>query len=242
MCLNYGQLTALALDPIEKKPLLRFHPGSHILSAGSYGCNMRCPFCQNSSISMAGEEADTAYVSPEALVAKAASLKTRGNIGIAYTYNEPFVGFEYVLDCARLAHAAGLHNVLVTNGLVCDAPLRTLLPYVHAMNIDLKCFTQAGYQRLGGDWQTVLATIRAASAACHVELTTLVVPGLSDSPADMEAEADWIAALSPEMPLHITRFIPQYQMASAQPTPLETIAVLRDIASKRLKYVYVGNC
>jgi pyruvate formate lyase activating enzyme len=240
--LSYGRLTALALDPIEKKPLRRFHPGSMILSAGSFGCNMRCPFCQNSDISMAGEAMDTRAVSPEELVRQAVALKARGNIGIAYTYNEPFVGYEFVADTARQAHEEGLANVLVTNGLVCEAPLQALLPFIDAMNIDLKCFTSKGYKRLGGDLETVLATIRTSAAECHVEVTTLAVPGLSDSPADMEAEAAWLASVDPEIPLHISRFFPRYHMADAQPTPLDTLQTLHDVAAKRLQYVYLGNC
>ncbi len=240
--LSYGRLTALALDPIEKKPLRRFRPGSMILSAGSFGCNMRCPFCQNSDISMAGAEFETMSVSPAALVEKAIGLKSHGNIGIAYTYNEPLVGYEYVLDCARLAREAGLCNVLVTNGMVCDDPLRTLLPFIDAMNIDLKCFTEEGYRHLGGDLPTVQNTIRTAAAACHVEVTTLVVPGLSDSPDDMEAEAAWLAGIDPAIPLHLSRFFPRYHMAGASPTPLSTLHTLRDIAAGRLCYVYMGNC
>ena len=203
-----------------------------ILSAGSFGCNMRCPFCQNSDISMAGEDTDTRTVSPEALVRQAVALAAHGNIGIAYTYNEPFVGYEYVADTARLAREAGLVNVLVTNGMVCGAPLKALLPYIDAMNIDLKCFSDEGYRRLGGDLDTVLATIRASAAACHVEVTTLVVPGLSDNPADMEAEAAWLASLDPDLPLHLSRFFPRYHMADAQPTPLASLQTLRDIAAK----------
>lgn len=194
-----------------------------ILSAGSFGCNMRCPFCQNSDISMAGDEAETQAMAPEALVARAVALQPQGNIGVAYTYNEPFVGYEYVADTARLAHEAGLYNVLVTNGLVCEAPLRTLLPYVDAMNIDLKCFTYEGYRRLGGDLPTVLATIRASCVACHVEVTTLVVPGLNDSPSEMETEARWLASVDPAIPLHLSRFFPRYRMRDAQPTPVATL-------------------
>ncbi len=140
--LNYGKLTSLALDPIEKKPLRRFHPGSRILSVGSFGCNLRCPFCQNHEISMAGDgEVQTAEISPEQLADQAVELQNRGNIGVAYTYNEPLVGYEYVRDCAALLHERGMVNVLVTNGTIEDAPLRSLLPLIDAANIDLKGFT-----------------------------------------------------------------------------------------------------
>ena len=144
ICENYGMLTAIALDPIEKKPLARFYPGSMILSVGSYGCNLRCPFCQNSDISMDnGEHVRTERVSPEALVEKALELTGEGNIGIAFTYNEPLVGYEYVRDCAALAHKKNLKNVVVTNGTICEQPLRELLPNIDAMNIDLKGFCPA---------------------------------------------------------------------------------------------------
>ena len=137
--LNYGKLTSLALDPIEKKPLRRFHPGSLILSVGSFGCNLRCPFCQNHEISMASDgEIQTVMVTPEQLAAKAAELVPQGNIGVAYTYNEPLIGYEYVRDCAALIHERGLANVLVTNGTIETAPWRALLPFLDAINIDLK--------------------------------------------------------------------------------------------------------
>ncbi len=177
MCENYGKLTALALDPIEKKPLMRFHPGAFILSAGSYGCNLRCPFCQNSDISMADGRCRTTDVSPGELADRALALRPQGNIGIAYTYNEPLVGYEYVRDCAALAREKGLVNVLVTNGYVCEAPLRALLPLIDAMNIDLKGFTQDFYTFVGGDLETVKTAIRLSAAQCHVEVTTLVIPG-----------------------------------------------------------------
>ncbi len=241
-CINYGKITSLALDPIEKKPLARFHPGSFILSVGSFGCNLRCPFCQNSDISMAYEQCQTTYVSPEALVQKALALKPQGNIGIAYTYNEPLIGYEYVFDCAKLARQAGLANVLVTNGMICAEPLAMLLPYIDALNIDLKGFSQKVYTFVGGDLETVKQSIRMAAERCHVEVTTLIVPGLSDSPAAMEAEAAWLASINPEMPLHISRFFPRYKLLDRSPTPVQTIFRLRDIAAKHLRYVYTGNC
>ena len=235
ICRNYGHLTSLALDPVEKKPLKRFHPGSYLLSAGSYGCNMRCPFCQNSDISMADDHSPTVEVMPEALAAKAVELIPKGNIGIAYTYNEPLVGYEYVRDCARLAREAGLVNVVVTNGMICEQPLDELLPLIDAMNIDLKGFTQACYDQLKGDLATVQTAIVHAAKACHVEVTTLIVPQLNDREEEMEAEAAWLATISPELPLHISRFFPRYHMADRQPTPIATIHRLMDIAKKHLR-------
>lgn len=240
--INYGRVTALALDPIEKKPLKRFRPGSSILSAGSFGCNLRCAFCQNSDISMAGEGARSAGVLPEQLVDIALREKARGNIGIAYTYNEPLVGYEYVYDCAVLARGAGLANVLVTNGTVCEAPLLALLPYIDAMNIDLKAFSREKYEELGGWLDAVKRTIELSAARCHVEVTTLIIPGWNDGEAGMEEEAAWLASLDPDIPLHISRFFPCYHMRERAPTPVSTIYRLRDIAKKHLRYVYTGNC
>jgi pyruvate formate lyase activating enzyme len=242
MCENYGKLTALALDPIEKKPLMRFHPGAFILSAGSYGCNLRCPFCQNSDISMADGRCRTTDVSPGELADRALALRPQGNIGIAYTYNEPLVGYEYVRDCAALAREKGLVNVLVTNGYVCEAPLRALLPLIDAMNIDLKGFTQDFYTFVGGDLETVKTAIRLSAAQCHVEVTTLVIPGLNDSPDAMDAEASWLASVNPGIPLHISRFFPRYRMQDRPPTPVETILRLQRVATEHLRYVYTGNC
>ena len=194
-CENYGCVTSLALDPIEKKPLRRFHPGTRILSVGSFGCNLRCPFCQNHGISMAGANgAETAYIAPEELVGRAAELLPRSNIGLAYTYNEPLVGYEYVLDCSRLAAERGLKNVLVTNGYINEGPLLNLLPHIHAMNIDLKGFTERFYKKLGGDLETVKRTIALCAGACHVEVTTLIVPGENDSPEEMRALSEWLCS------------------------------------------------
>ncbi|MCL2121516.1 MAG: AmmeMemoRadiSam system radical SAM enzyme [Clostridiales bacterium] len=241
---NYGVVTSLALDPIEKKPLYHFHPGSRILSAGSFGCNMRCPFCQNSQISMAGRASfqPATERQPEQLVEAALAERTRGNIGLAYTYNEPLVGYEFVLDCAKLASAAGLQNVLVTNGYICRAPLLTLLPYIHAMNIDLKGFRASYYTSLGGDLATVKETIELAASLCHVEVTTLIVPGENDSEAEITELARWLAGVNPDIPYHVSRFFPRWQMADRAPTPVGKVYALADTARQFLHYVYEGNC
>ena len=174
--LNYGKVTSLALDPIEKKPLRRFYPGSLILSVGSFGCNLRCPFCQNHEISMVGEtDIQTVEVSPAQLAGKAAELRARENIGVAYTYNEPLVSYEYVRDCAGLVREQGMVNVLVTNGTIEEEPWRALLSLIDAANIDLKGFTPAWYRRLGGDLETVKRSIELAAEQCHVEVTILEV-------------------------------------------------------------------
>ena len=244
ICENYGKLTDLALDPIEKKPLARFYPGSYILSASSYGCNMRCPFCQNFELSMQATAADTFRFSPTQLTAKALALsKTApGNLGVAFTYNEPLVGYEYLRDCAVLLRRVGLKTVLVTNGMILEEPLKELLPLIDAMNIDLKGFTQEYYDWLRGDLATVKNTIALAAKSCHVEVTTLIVPGKNDALDEMAAEAAWLAALDPRIPLHISRFFPRYQVKEMEPTPIETIQTLYRIAREQLSYVYTGNC
>ena len=241
--LNYGKLTSLALDPIEKKPLRRFHPGSLILSVGSFGCNLRCPFCQNHEISMAGDSGiPTVEVSPEQLAAQAAELVPHGSIGVAYTYNEPLTGYEYVRDCAALVHEQGMVNVLVTNGTVEEEPWRALLPLVDAANIDLKGFTPSWYRRLGGDLETVKRSIVLAAERCHVEVTTLLIPGENDSEEEIRELARWLASISPEIPLHLSRFFPQYQMVDRLPTPVEQVYRLSETAQEYLSHVYTGNC
>lgn len=248
ICANYGQAASLALDPIEKKPLHMFYPGNMILSVGSYGCNLRCPFCQNHEISMAGAtDIDFVYLSPEFLVQKAAEYQAEGNIGIAFTYNEPLVGWEYVYDTAKLIKKAGMKTVLVTNGTATPQILDKLLPFVDAMNIDLKGFTRAYYQKLSGDLETVKEFIQTAASGCHVELTTLIVPGENDSITQMEEEARWIASVktvnsSGQIPLHVTRFFPKYHMTDKEPTDVRQIHRLADAAEKYLKNVFLGNC
>ena len=240
ICGNYGRVTTMALDPIEKKPLKMFRPGSSILSVGSYGCNLRCPFCQNYEISMADEAAAGAlYISPKELAQKALEYKAAGNIGVAFTYNEPLVGWEYVRDTAKLVREAGMVIVLVTNGSATLEVLEELLPFTDAMNIDLKGFRADYYRKLGGDLETVKAFIRHAAASCHVEITTLIVPEENDSLEEMEEEAQWIASLDGEIPLHVTRFFPRYHMENRD---IGRVYLLAETARKYLKNVFVGNC
>ena len=241
--LNYGKITSMALDPVEKKPLSRFHPGSQILSVASFGCNLRCSFCQNHHISMAGEgERETVELYPESLAEQAAALVHRGNIGVAYTYNEPLVGYEYVWDCAQAVRRRGLYNVLVTNGTIEETPWRTLLGYIDAANIDLKGFTAEWYRKLGGDLETVKRSIQIAAEQCHVEVTTLLVTGENDSEEEIRALSAWLADIDRSIPLHLTRFIPRYKMRDRAPTPLGRLYRLVEIAGERLDYVYPGNC
>lgn len=218
---NYGRLTSTALDPIEKKPLAMFMPGTKILSVGLYGCNMQCPFCQNWEISTARDgDVRADYMQPWRLASLALELKTQGNIGVAYTYNEPLVTYRYVVDAAAMVRTAGLKNVLVTNGCCTAEVAAQVIPLMDAINVDLKVFSAEGYEKLGGDFHAVKDFIAMASAdpGVHLELTTLIVPGLNDSAEMMEAEAAWIASLDPAIPLHITRFFPRHKMQSAQPT------------------------
>lgn len=240
--LNYGRLTALSLDPIEKKPLRRFYPGSRILSVGSFGCNLHCPFCQNAGIAAAGAESETWDCPPETLVREALRLRAQGNIGVAYTYNEPLVGYEYVRDCASLVRRAGMVNVLVTNGTAEEKPWRALLPLLDAVNIDLKGFSETWYRHLGGDLETVKRSIALAAASCHVEVTTLVVPGENDSEEEMRALSAWLASVDPAIPLHVSRFFPRHHMQDRPPTPVSTVYRLAEVARAQLRYVYTGNC
>jgi pyruvate formate lyase activating enzyme len=248
---NYGRITSLALDPIEKKPLARFHPGSLILSAGSFGCNLRCPFCQNYEISWSDEAARFAEkaesLQPEELVEIAEATKNRGNIGIAFTYNEPLIGYEFIRDTARLAKEKDLKTVIVTNGTAELLVLEELKPYIDAMNVDLKGFTDNYYKEiLGGDRQQVMAFIEAAAAICHVELTTLIVPGENDSEEEMRELSRWVSCLKEpdgeDIPLHISRFFPRFHMQDRAATPVRTVYHLAEIAREALEYVYTGNC
>lgn len=242
VCENYGRVTSIALDPIEKKPLRRFYPETNILSIGSYGCNMDCGYCQNHVIARADStriEYDT--ISPESLITLAEAYRPQGNIGLAFTYNEPLIGFEYVLDCAKLLRENGLMTVLVTNGMISPRYWEQLLPYVDAANIDLKAFSQEGYRALGGDLYTVQTAISMAAGRIHLEITTLIVPQFSDDLSDMHREAEWIASLSRDIPLHVSRFFPRHRMLSTAATPKETVLRLAEAAREHLNFVYTGN-
>lgn len=247
---NYGRLTAVALDPIEKKPLKMFRPSTQILSVGSYGCNLRCPFCQNSSISWSQqafeykEKADC--YSPEEIVTTALNLRSRGNIGIAFTYNEPLIGYEFVRDTAKLAREAGLQNVLVTNGTASQKVLGQISPYIDAMNIDLKAFTDRFYKELlDGDFEIVKEFIEGAIQSCHVELTTLIIPDENDSEEEMRQLSNWISSLekryNKKIPLHITRFFPAFRLTDKEQTPVSTILKLVETAKENLEFVFPGN-
>ena len=251
---NYGKITSLALDPIEKKPLSRFFPGKKILSVGSYGCYLRCPFCQNHEISWSAEAfkyADTAEtLTPKELTDIALSQIPKGNIGVAYTYNEPLVGYEFVRDTAKLVHENGMKNVLVSSGMADLSVLDEISPYIDAMNIDLKGFTEYFYNDLiHGSFDMVLDFIKEAVKVCHVEITTLIVPGENDTVQEMRDISSFIAGLKDakgnvvgaDIPLHISRFFPRFHMTDRAPTDVDLIYKLTDVAKERLNYVYPGN-
>lgn len=252
---NYGRITSLALDPIEKKPLRRFFPGSAILSVGSYGCNLRCPFCQNYEISWSKEafrmRGRAESISPEELVEIAEQSKQQGNIGIAFTYNEPLIGYEFVLDTAKMIRERGMKNVLVTNGTAELSVLEKIGPYIDAMNIDLKGFTDHYYENvLMGSRKVVMDFIKRAVQLCHVELTTLVVPGENDTAEEMREMCAFIRSLTDgegkrigeEIPLHVSRFFPRFHMTDRGATPVRKVYQLAETAREQLRYVYTGNC
>lgn len=238
--LTYGLVASAALDPIEKKPLAFFHPGSLILSLGSWGCNMACQFCQNWEISQ--REPETRKMTPGQVLRLAVFLQGEGNIGVAWTYNEPTLSFEFIRDTAPLIHKAGMVNVLVSNGFIEEAPLHDLLPLIDAWNIDLKAWDPEFYRSICGAFiDPVKRTIREAAAVSHVEVTCLVIPGKNDSVQDMKEMAGWLSSISPNLPLHITRFFPAYRFDDIPPTPIPTLVRLGRTARQFLNRVRIGN-
>ena len=226
------------MDPIEKKPLYHFHPGKQILSAGTWGCNLRCAFCQNWEI--AHGDPGTRRIEPEEF-AILASAQGEKNIGVAFTYSEPVVWYEYIKDAAIAVKNRGLKNVLVTNGFIEPGPLAELLPVIDAMNIDVKGFREDYYRNTcGGSLAPVMRTVESASKSCHIEVTTLIVTGLNDAVAEIEELAQWLARVNPEIPLHLSRYFPRYKLELPS-TPAETLVRLRDAARRHLRFVYVGN-
>ena len=239
--LNYGQVSSLALDPIEKKPLRRFKPGSSILSVGSFGCNFRCSYCQNWSISQ--ERPDTREIGPEELAGLALGYSSSHPdcIGVAYTYSEPVIWYEYVLDSARAVKQRGLSNVLVTNGYLEQEPLQELLPYIDAVNLDIKSYSNDFYLQLcGGSLTEILDNVRLISQFCHLEVTTLLIPGRNDAAEEIGALAKFLAEIKPDIPLHLTRYFPNYKM-DLPPTPLHSMNQALDRARQYLSHVYLGN-
>ena len=240
----YGHVTAFAVDPIEKKPLFHFRPGTEILSVGFAGCNLSCPFCQNWRISRTEPSIPGERMTPADIVFAALD---RGIRAIAYTYSEPLVHAEFLLDCMSLAREQGIANVLVTNGCANTEAAGEILSLIDAANIDLKCFSSETYaQTLGGakgTLETVLAFIRLAHAKkVHVEITTLVVPGMNDSDTELDACADFIASLNAEadIPWHLSAYHPSYRY-NAPPTDPAFLLRVKERVRKKLRFVYVGN-
>ncbi len=239
----YGFVSAINLDPIEKKPLYHYYPGSSVLSIGSYGCNLRCTFCQNCSISQTG--ADNArqkhYYTPEKLVALA--LNQPGNIGIAFTYNEPIVYYEYMIDTARMAKKAGLKTIMVTNGFINPEPLAELLEFTDAFSVDLKAFSEEFYRKVtSSHLKPVMEALRQIrKSGKHLEIVNLLVPGLNDDEPTFTEMVKWISAeLGKETVLHISKYFPQYKLTT-ESTSNESIRKMESIARRLLTWVYTGN-
>ncbi|MBU0951496.1 MAG: AmmeMemoRadiSam system radical SAM enzyme [Elusimicrobia bacterium] len=238
--LTYGGFSSVNLDPIEKKPLYHFYPGSQILSVGTIGCNFKCSNCQNWEISQAEYQEDTLReLSPEQALELA---KRYDSIGIAYTYNEPLINYEWVIETAKLFKKENMKNVLVTNGFVNEQPWENLLPFIDAANIDVKAFKNDFYKSVcQGEIGPVLRSVEIMfKRGKHLEVTYLVIPGKNDSEHEIIDFVDWLSSLSPEIPVHFSRYFPRYKMEE-KTTPVETLEMAKKIALKRMKYVYVGN-
>ena len=237
VALSYGRTVTAALDPIEKKPLFHFMPGSRILSVGPNGCTLTCSHCQNWEISQ--KTTATRFISPEQIVDLASE---EGSAGVAFTYTEPLVWYEYILDTAVILRERGLKSVLVTNGYLNEEPASRIAPLIDAFNIDLKSFDDRFYRELcGGAIEPVKKFIEIASSVSHVEITNLVIPGLNDSPGSIENMAKWISGISSDIPLHFSRFFPRYKMEKLESTPAGTLSMAYGIARRFLDYVYIGN-
>lgn len=233
----YGELAAVHVDPVEKKPLYHFHPGARLLSIGFLGCNFRCPFCQNYSISQS-TRAQTRSVMPDELPSLA---REAGALGIAYTYNEPTIHFEYVMESAERIAAAGLANTLVTNGHLTRRPATELLERMDAVNVDLKSFQPDFYRdELGGSLEAVKEFITIASKTCELEVTTLLIPGKNDSDDEVDAMARFVSELSPDIPYHLSGYYPTYRY-EIPATSVGSVRQARVIAQRHLNHVYTGN-
>lgn len=241
--LNYGVCAAMAMDPVEKKPLYHFFPGREIFSLGTYGCNLSCGFCQNWHLAGRAPDPnqDSVRLSSPEIAGMLEKQAARQPLGIAYTYSEPGMWYEFVMDTAREVRRRGYKNVLVTNGYLNEEPLKELLPLIDAMNIDVKSFRDDYYRdHCGGRLSPVLRYVEAAVEYTHVELTYLVVATLNDSDEDMRRFTRWVASLDPAIPVHLSRYFPQHQF-TLPPTPLPVMGRLREVAREKLHYVYLGN-
>ncbi len=234
--LNYAKAVSVNIDPIEKKPLYHFYPGDNILSMGANSCNLSCSFCQNYTISQ--HKVGTTEISPETLLKL--TKKHFCNF-VAFTYTEPITWYEYVLNASKYLQENGIKTVMVSNGYINPKPLKELLPYISAWNIDLKAMNNSFYEKLcHGTLDPVLRTIRTIAKKSHLEITNLVIPGENDSGGDIIDICEFIAEIDPNIPLHLSRYFPNYKMKKP-PTPIKTMFFARDIAMKKLNYVYLGN-
>lgn len=242
--LVYGKLIAQHIDPIEKKPLFHFYPGSRSYSIATAGCNFRCLFCQNADISQSPRELGAIYGQPVAAETVIEEAREAACNSISYTYTEPTIFMEYALDVGQLAHAAGIKNVFVSNGFMTQESLAAITPYLDAANVDLKAFTDRFYHdQCGARLDPVLKTLeRMKQAGIWLEVTTLLIPGLNDNSAELRELALFLYQLGPEIPWHISRFHPTYRLTDRPPTPVSTLQMARNIGLEiGLKYVYVGN-
>ena len=239
--ITYGVLSGYSLDPVEKKPLYHFFPGHNILSVGSFGCNMRCDFCQNFHISQKIPESLVPGITINKIIEDA--LSAEKNIGIAFTYNEPIIWFEFMRDTAEMAKKEGLSAVMVSNGYVNKEPLNEIIEFIDAFNIDLKAFNNNFYRKLtGAELEPVRDSLKQISrSGKHLEITTLVIPGQNDDEREMALQSEWIAGeLGKDIPFHLSRYLPAYKRDNP-PTPEDSLKRLFDIASENLNYVYLGN-
>jgi len=234
---SYGFITSASFDPIEKKPLYHFMPGKSIFSIGSKGCNFDCGFCQNSNIAQGDPSGDLTSI--DKLLEVMGSEEE--NVGIAFTYNEPTVGYEFMYDMAKAAKAKGYHTVCVSNGFMMPDPLVDLLPYMDAFNIDLKAFNDRFYHQVcRGERAPVMDNIRRIAKLAHVELTLLLIQGENDDPEELEAMFAWIKDISPDIPIHLNRYYPNYKYTK-EATPISVLLKAETLAKKYLNYVYLGN-
>ncbi len=237
--LNYAKTSALALDPMEKKPLYHFHPGKNILSVGTFGCNLSCSFCQNHNIAHAINSGHT--ILPEELVRISHQAANQNSVGVAFTYNEPVIWFEYVRETAEMLKEANMKVVLVSNGFIELKPLQELLPFIDAINIDLKAFNETFYRRnCQAKLEPVKQVIEKAVGQVHVEITTLIIPGENNTEAEISKQASWLASLNPDLPLHLSRYFPAYKFTK-EATPVKTMKIAYETAREYLEFVYLGN-
>lgn len=237
--LNYGNISSICMDPIEKKPLYHFYPGKYVLSVGSIGCNLECSFCQNYEIAHQHHAIQCTRGTSDMLVE--ISSQQKRNVGIAYTYNEPSIWYEFVLEVAEKIKNAGQRNILVTNGYINQEPLKELIPFVDAMNIDLKSFNKNFYKSICiGSINEVKENIIIANEQCHIEISTLLIEDLNTEHHEIESLAKWLSSINRDIPLHLNRYYPAYKL-DLPPTSIKKMKELKSVAEKYLNYVYLGN-